>query len=189
MGETTITEQQVTDVTEKHNAFAEAFNKTQEGGQTLQLVDRQIVVQYLVSDELCQRMSREQGFSFAPPELPAEASEFLSLAYRFESCAQAIPVSGAPTDAEWNDLYQKLMATGQIPAEATLADVQGLEQVPQLMGMQKALAEKAAATDMVVNPRYRDLRVPVFNAQLAAVFGTRGPVIDAPRQPLAPPVQ
>jgi hypothetical protein len=190
VGDTKITEARVTQVTDAYNTFIDKFNKDNAESQPRPHVDRPVVVQYLVHDELCNRLSKEKGFTFTPGSLPNEAPELAVLATRTEACIKAIPAPDLkPSDAEYRALYDRAISAGLIPPGTAFDSVvqqwQGDADLNALLGREKALSGVASVK---INPRYGQLSVLGLNPAVAAPLEAGSGVVED-RPPSAPPQQ
>lgn len=176
VGGTTISEARVTEL-------LDGYNKTVPAEQQL---PRVLVVQYLVHDELCQRLAKQKGFTVPEvPQAPSDTPEFAVIANRTEACVNAIPLPDQlPTDEEFRDLYERATAAGLIPADAGFNAVlqlwRGDEQLISLLSRERALQD--ASSDVRVNPRYGSLSIVGINPAVARKIGDRtgGVVVDRP---------
>jgi hypothetical protein len=178
VGDTAITEARVTRLQEGYNKVAPADRQ----------VGRAIVVQYLVHEQLCERLSKAKGFGYTTPSLPTEAPELAVVATRTDACIQAIPAPEIkPSDAEYRALFDRAIAAGLI-APGTSFDVvrqqwQGDADLNELLARERQLA---GAADVTINPRYGQLSVLGLNPAVAAPLGDASDVV-VDRPPTAAP--
>ncbi len=147
VGDTVITEQQITDLTDGYNAKAPQDRK----------VTRDLVMEYALGERLCNRASEAKKFSYQPPSVPDESPEFLKIASRFEACIEAIPVSAA-TEAEIRAVYNLEVAEGRlspdVPFEQVRKSIEGNENLQRQLTWRRTLSEQDKAANVVINPRY-----------------------------------
>jgi hypothetical protein len=171
VGDTEITEARVTQLQDDYNKGQPADHQ----------VPRAIVVSYLVRDELCQRLSKEKGFTYTPDAARKEASEFELIAMRADACVNAIPQAPL-TEGAYRELYDRAVADGRIAPGASYEDIrQFLQSRPDLLAVldKESQLNKAAKVD--INPRYGS--VPVLGLLPAG----SNPIVVLERPPTAAP--
>ncbi|WP_117213073.1 hypothetical protein [Allorhizocola rhizosphaerae] len=173
IGDAVITEQQVTELVDGYNAIAPADRK----------VTREVVVEYALGEQLCDRAAKAKGFTYQPRPAQAQTPAFLAMAGRFEACLEAMPVSPA-SEAEMRALYEREVDEGRLSPDVKFDDVrasiEGNQNLQRQLSWTRTLDEQAKAADVVVNPRY----APPFGAANVVRTVQNRPI--APQQPQQP---
>lgn len=175
VGDRAITEQQITTLTDGYNEKAPDDRK----------VTRAQVVQYVVHDELCERLRQDTGLTYEPQAVAEGSPELVTLAGRVESCLNALPTTGAASEEEMRALFDRAKASGRFPADATFEDARQELQSEEAQGAlarQRTLTEAAEKADLLLNPRYGEVLNMALNPQFANPLGDAGAaaVVDRP---------
>lgn len=177
VGDTTITEEQVSALVDDFSEKAEAVAQTT--GQTAPQVTRNDAVQLLVAEALCDRLSKQKSFSYNATITADNTTQMGQLNERVKACVSAIPQDAVDVnEADVRELYDHLISTGAIPETATFD--QAAPQLASAAALNKALLSAAPLT---LNPRYSSVNF----VGLPLVPGSV--VIDRPVQQQETPVQ
>ncbi|GHJ46002.1 hypothetical protein Cs7R123_33440 [Catellatospora sp. TT07R-123] len=181
VGDQKLTEQQVTELL---NDYAKAQGAQPGADPNAAGPSREAVVQLFVSDQLCQRITKQQGDTTPPASPPAGTPELLAIYQRVQTCKESLKAEPVkPTEADLREVYDNGVAVKAIdPSDpnqsfdllkAKLADG---DYVSQALGKRKVLDDAAKAADVSVNPRYRSVYFPVleFSQNLPALTAILG---------------
>lgn len=163
VGDTTITEEQVTELYEQVKALPNM--------DPAALPERSQVVQILVLDKVCERAAKTAGVTPPPPQVPAGQPELTVVQARMQACRQALPAKAVqPTDADLREVYDNGVAVGAIdgadPANAfdkVKDQLAAGGQVAAALGQRQQLEEAAASLGVSINPRYRTMAIPLLS--------------------------
>ncbi|WP_034590851.1 peptidylprolyl isomerase [Hamadaea tsunoensis] len=196
VGDTQITESQVSDI---YDATVKEAPKTP--------LTRQDVVQALVLGELCGQLQSAKKFSSQQIDTASIAQSLgvtqgapaVKMFDKTYSCLSGFPASSTPLTAEQKqEVLQAAIADGIFPPGSTVASVGDQIDTAQVRG---AMAERdafaQAATDVSVNPRYRQLTFPILQGQSGKPIiyvplgqAPNGAVTDGPGEaPSAAPIE
>lgn len=184
VGDTEITEARVTQLTDSYNELARKF-VAENPGQQVREVSRSLTLTVLLRDELCNRLSRQLGFSFTPEPAQTESPELLVISQHADACIQAIPQKDVrPTEDDYRAIYDQLLRQGRVGPGDYEAVKQQLMSDPSFIAAvsrEKALGDVAEVT---VNPRYGQISIIGISpiGELTNVVEDRPPTAAPPQQ-------
>lgn len=176
VGDTAITEDQVTEIVEDLGQKLEELGQPgNDSGASLPSRDHVLTV--LVVAEVCERVSAEEGYR--PREqasaeavsqesgFPADAS-YVQHRVELATCLSGIPSdpSVAPTEEEMADLLARAREVGAIRPETSDEDAVKMldgEQLRSALSFRNILADAATRHEVTINPRYSQLEFPILN--------------------------
>ncbi len=184
VGSNKITEAQVTkivdDFRERTTPPAQAGTTATPTGQNL---PRSSVVTALVVRSVCAKLREERDFATKPTTAQqlvegtsiSPDTEYVKVLADMLTCVSGLEVpGGTPSEEQLRDLYDNAAANNLVdpvtqPFDAVKASLASDPGIQQKAAVQRALAEGAKVTDVVINPRYRPLQYAV-NLQEGVFF-------------------
>ena len=196
VGDTTITEARVTDV---YNEVYDAVSATPpaKGTAVAMPITRTDVAQVLVSEAILPEVARQHNVSL-PADLavseyanakhvPADSEYARLFAQSVEyvnGLRQQVTSAPALTDEDLREVYDALLATGQLPAGTPFDQFKGSLPEENTQAVQTAIAarneitEVAGKMNVTVNPRYQPMTIPVLFIQTQQ--GAISSLVNAP---------
>jgi hypothetical protein len=194
VGNTVITEERVTQLLDDYNKKVEEFNQAsqaqtgQDGSQPQVAVpaERSKVVEVLVTGEMCDQLSKSKGFSYSAEPAAANAPELATIENKQAACFEAIPADpGSVTEKDLQDIFDRGLVAGLWPPGSKFSDAkQAWEADPELLGVLSREKSLAQVPDVLVNPRYGAISLPLLSSGVGARIGGQesGLVIDRPAE-------